>query len=75
MRELRRAAHTVFTLHDHFVFAAKYRKPVLVGEVGRAERDLVREICRSENRNSSCHVRPDYVHQLLSAPPISRRSV
>ena len=49
MRELRRAAHTVYSLHYHFVFTTKYRKPVLGGEVGHSLRDLIREICRSED--------------------------
>ena len=44
MRELRRSAHTVYTLHYHFVFTTKYRKPVLVGEIGHTVRDLIREI-------------------------------
>ena len=70
MRQQRRAAHTVYTLHYHFVFTTKYRKPVLVGEVGRAVRDLVREICRSEDIEIlQGNVRPDHVHLLLSAPP------
>src|SRR2546422_10770569 len=43
MRELRRAAHTVYSLHYHFVFTTKYRKPVLVGEIGHSVRDLIRE--------------------------------
>ena len=30
MAEYRRAAHTVYSLHYHFVFITKYRKPVLV---------------------------------------------
>ena len=47
MRELRRAAHTVYSLHYHFVFTTKYRKPALVGEIGHTLRDLIREICRS----------------------------
>jgi putative transposase len=70
MRELRRAAHTVYTLHDHVVFTTKYRKPVLVGEIGQSVRDLIREICRSEDIDIlQGHVRPDHVHLLLSAPP------
>ena len=28
VREYRRAAHTVYALHYHFVFITKYRKPV-----------------------------------------------
>ena len=47
MREYRRSAHTVYTLHYHFVFVPKYRKPVLRGDVGVELRDLIREICRS----------------------------
>src|SRR3989449_7442856 len=41
MRELRRAAHTVYSLQYHFVFTTKYRKPVLVGEIGHSVRDLI----------------------------------
>ena len=70
MRELRRAAHTVYTLHYHFVFTTKYRKPVLVGDIGHTVRDLIREICRSEDIEIlQGHVRPDHVHLLLSVPP------
>ncbi len=69
MRETRRAAHTVYTLHNHFVFITKYRKPVLRGEVGTDLRDLIREICRSNDIEIlQGHVRPDHVHLLLSAP-------
>src|SRR5712692_6508139 len=76
MRELRRAAHTVYSLHYHFVFTTKYRKPVLVGEIGHSVRDLIPEICRSEDIEIlERHVRPDYVHLLLSTHPISRRAV
>ena len=30
--------HTVYSLHYHFVFTTKYRKPVLVGEIGQSVR-------------------------------------
>ena len=70
MRETRRAAHTVYTLHYHFVLITKYRKPVLRSEVGTELRDLIREICRSNDIEIlQGHVRPDHVHLLLSAPP------
>jgi len=70
MRELRRAAPTVYSLHYHFVFTTKDRKPVLVGEIGQSVRDLIREICRSEDIEIvQGHLRPDHVHLLLSAPP------
>jgi putative transposase len=70
MRDYRRAAHTVFALHYHFVFITKYRKPVLRGDVGTEVRDLIREICRTHDIEIlQGHVRPDHVHLLLSVPP------
>jgi len=70
MRHYRRAAHTVYEIHYHFVFTTKYRKPVLRGEVAERVRDLAREVCRSKDIEIvKGHVRPDHVHLLLSVPP------
>ena len=70
MRDYRRAAHTLYALHYHFVFITKYRKPVLRGDIGTEVRDLIREICRTHDIEIlQGHVRPDHVHLLLSAPP------
>ena len=70
MRTYRRAAHTVYELHYHFVFTTKYRKPVLRGEIAREVRDLIRQICRSNDIEIMAgHVRPDPVPLLLSVPP------
>ena len=70
MRTYRRAAHTVYELHYHFVFTTKYRKPVLRGDIAREVRDLLRQICRSNDMEIVAgHVRPDHGHLLLSVPP------
>ena len=70
MRTYRRAAHTVYELHYHFVFTTKYRKPVLRGEIAKEVRDLIRQICRSNDIEIMAgHVRPDHVPLLLSVPP------
>lgn len=70
MSQYRRSAHTVYQLHYHFVFITKYRKAALRGEVGEQLRDLVREICRTDDIEIiRGHVRPDHVHLLLSVPP------
>ena len=70
MSTYRRAAHSVYELHYHFVFTTKYRKPVLRGELAVAVRDLIRQICRSNDIEIVAgHVRPDHVHLLLSVPP------
>jgi putative transposase len=70
MTTYRRAAHSVYQLHYHFVFITKYRKPVLRGDVAVEVRKLVREICGSNDIEILAgHVRPDHVHLLLSVPP------
>jgi putative transposase len=70
MPEYRRSAHTVYLIHYHFVFTTKYRKPVLRGDVAVEVRDLIRQICESNDIViAGGHVRPDHVHLLLSVPP------
>lgn len=70
MSSYRKGSHSVYLLHYHFVFIPKYRKPVLVGEVGLRVRELIREICRTHDIEIlKGHVRPDHVHLLLSVPP------
>ena len=70
MGRYRKGAHTVYTLHYHFVFITKYRKPVLRGAIALRVRELIREICGSEEVEIvKGHVRPDHVHLMLSLPP------
>jgi putative transposase len=70
MAEYRKGSHSIYTLHYHFVFIPKYRKPVLRGDVGLRVRELVRRICQAlDVEIIKGHVRPDHVHLLLSAPP------
>jgi putative transposase len=70
MAEYRKGSHCIYSLHYHFVFIPKYRKPVLRGEIGVRVRELVRRICRGlDVEIVKGHVRPDHVHLLLSVPP------
>lgn len=70
MSEYRKGAHTVYKLHYHFVFVTKYRKPALKGDIAFKCRDLIRQICQSEDVEVvKGHVRPDHVHLMLSLPP------
>ncbi len=70
MSKYRKSAHTVYQLHYHFVFIPKYRKPVLRGEIAMRFRDLVREICRSNDIEiPKGHISPNHVHLLLDVPP------
>ena len=60
----------MYELHYRFAFAAKYRKPVLRGEVAHRVRDLIREIYRNHNVETLRRaVKGDHVHLFASVPP------
>ena len=52
------------------MWITKYRKPVLVGEVGHKLRDIIRRICEElDVQILAGNVRLDHVHLLVSYPP------
>lgn len=60
----------MFDIKYHFVWTTKYRKSVLSGQVGIRLRELVREVCRTNDIEIlQGHVSADHVHILVSAPP------
>ena len=70
MENYRTSSHSRYDIKYHFVWITKYRKRVLVGEVGMRLRDLVREVCRThEIEILEGAVSSDHVHVLLSCPP------
>jgi len=70
MTEYRHGAHSVFMIHVHLVWITKYRKGVLKGDVAYRVRDLIREICRSDNVEiMKGHISSDHVHLFVSIPP------
>jgi putative transposase len=70
MVNYRKGSHSRFDLQYHFVWVTKYRKRVLVGEVATRLRELVREVCRSEEIDIlQGAVSGDHVHVLVSCPP------
>jgi putative transposase len=70
MSDYRHGAHTIFKIHLHLVWITKYRKKILEGDVAIRVRDVIREICRSENVEIiKGHVSRDHVHLFVSIPP------
>jgi len=70
MENYRTSAHTRFDIKYHFVWTPKYRKSVLTGQVALRLREIIREICRTnEIEILQGHVSKDHVHLLVSAPP------
>jgi putative transposase len=66
----RHGAHTVFEIHVHLVWVTKYRRRMLAGDVGVRVRELIRQVCRSEDVEIlKGHVSRDHVHLFVSIPP------
>jgi len=70
MENYRSGAHSRLDIQYHFVWVTNYRKKVLTGAVGERVRDLIREVCRTnEIEIVQGAVSADHVHVLLSCPP------
>jgi putative transposase len=70
MVENRRSSHTVTRLTVHIVWVTKYRYHVLKGEVQKRCRELIMQICDSEDiKILKGVVSKDHVHMLIEYPP------
>lgn len=70
MENYRTSSHTRYDLKYHFVWVTKYRRPILTGEVGLRVRELIREVCRTNDVEIlEGAISRDHVHVLLSCPP------
>lgn len=75
MNEFRYGGHTVSRLTVHLVWVTKYRHKVLEGDVKKRCRDLLIQICDSEDvRILSGVVSKDHVHMHVEYPPALRIS-
>ena len=70
MKNYRRSSHTVYDIKFHLVWVTKYRKSILDKSIGERTRDLIREICTSNDVEIiKGHVAKDHVHIFVSVPP------
>ena len=70
MVEYRRNSHTVSSLTCHIVWATKYRYHVLQGDLKQRCRDLLIQICDSENVHIlKGIVSKDHIHMHIEYPP------
>ena len=70
MENYRKSAHATYDIKYHIVWITKYRKPVIVGKIAERTRDLIRQICQTnEVEILAGHVEKDHIHLLVSAPP------
>ncbi|MDH3326449.1 MAG: IS200/IS605 family transposase [Gammaproteobacteria bacterium] len=65
----RRSGHTVTQLKSHIVWVAKYRYPVLMGEIQKRCRELIIQICDAEDiRILKGVVSKDHIHMHIEYP-------
>ena len=70
MVEYRRNSHTVSSLTCHIVWATRYRYHVLKGDLKQRCRDLLIQICDSENVHIlKGVVSKDHIHMHIEYPP------
>ena len=70
MKKYRKGTHTVYDLKVHLVWITKYRYPVLTPEIGTRIRDIIRQVCESQDiQIIKGRVSHDHVHLYISYPP------
>jgi putative transposase len=70
MEDFRKSSHTISWLSVHIVWVTKYRYHVLRGDVQVRCRDLLVQICNSENvKILKGVVSKDHVHMHIEYPP------
>ena len=70
MRKFEKAAHAVWECKYHIVWCPKYRFTILVGEVGRTVREIIRQLCEWRKLEIIAgNVQKDHIHLVISIPP------
>jgi putative transposase len=70
MENYRRSSHETYDLKYHIVWITKYRKLVLSGKAGERTRELIRQVCKTNDVEILAgHAGKDHIHLLVSIPP------
>lgn len=70
MQNYRTTSHSKYDLKTHLVWIPKYRKKVLYGETAVRTRNLIRQICASNDIEIiEGKVASDHIHIFISYPP------
>ena len=70
MQNYRKTSHTTYDCKYHIVWITKYRKKVLSGFVGERVREIVRQVCATNDVEIiRGHVSQDHVHVFVWVPP------
>ena len=70
MERYRKTSHVVYECKYHIAWIPKYRYPILTGRVALRLRELIRQICISnEVEIITGNIGSDHVHMFVSVPP------
>ena len=68
--EIRSSSHSNYRCQYHIVFAPKYRRKEIYGQIKRDIGDILRKLCNQKDvviiEAEAC---PDHIHMLVSIPP------
>lgn len=70
MNDTNSLAHTKWNCKYHIVFAPKYRRKILYGEMKAEVGKILRELCDwKQIKIVEAEVCPDHIHMLVEIPP------
>ena len=70
MGDYKKSSHCTYDIKYHLVWITKYRKPVLTGKIAERTREIIRQVCSSNDVEIlTGHVGKDHIHLLVSVPP------
>lgn len=68
--EIRSSSHSKYRCQYHIVFAPKYRRKEIYGQIKRDIGEILRKLCEQKDvviiEEEAC---PDHIHMLVSVPP------
>ena len=68
--ELNHGAHSTWRLQYHIVFAPKYRRKVIYGQIKADIGRILRKLCEQKKAEIlEAEACPDHIHMLVSIPP------
>ena len=69
-KEIRSSAHSKYRCQYHIVFAPKYRRQVIYGQIKKDVGEILRKLCvQKEVETIEAEACPDHIHMLVSIPP------
>ena len=68
--EVKHTAHSSYRCEYHIVFAPKYRRKEIYGQINKDIGEILRKLCNEKKVEIiEAEAGPDYIHMLVSIPP------